>query len=133
MNVKSEVLGKRFRVYFRYLPAMLTDDGIKEALPEVPFDVADSRATKCDIKDMETNEVIATGIAYCDTRDQFEKSKGRRLAFQHALRRFKSYAPAGSPMLMMEADADRKLRSIRREFWKAYFSEMDKKLVCDAK
>jgi len=140
MRIMSEILGKELGVYFRYLPAILVPRGTGQEIAvacATPLASADTRATRCDIKDMKTGEVIATGMSYCDTRDQFEKSKGRRLAFGKALEIWSDgpilcdmwRAYYGRSDVMEFANIGVFGRYIRREFWKAYFSQMDKKLV----
>lgn len=133
MRVKiAELNGAEFRVFFRRrLLALEKKDAIGYVW-RVPADgeknVHAGIATQCVIESKPSGKICAQATVVCDSRDNFSKSAGRRRAFTAAMKQF-----SWSGVVLTDADDKdidpERVRKIRAEFWNAYFSQMDKKLV----
>lgn len=143
-----ELEDKTFRVVFqRSLVALVKDSkkGYYFAVPDHHNKLVRSTsiATVCRIIETGNNEgknrIWAEGRSICDTRDNFDKSQGRRRAFTQALVEFSILSKpiieivnrkfGNKPIEEILDSVHVWLKSIRGVFWKAYFKSMDKKLV----
>lgn len=127
-DVEVPEMSAKFRVTFgRTLVVLDKSDktGFKfqesNALPCPEKFVGVSIATTCRIfryVNDDKRELIVHSKAVCDTRDVFDKSKGRKKALGNAL-----------DIFVDKITLKELARKIRRCFWMAYFKQVDRKIL----
>ena len=95
---------------------------------EMPWGHPKGGSTRCTIeviKDMTTNpyvtELVDTAVAFCHSKDQFNKSTGRKYSLRKALSKWDDVIEM--PYLMGTPEVNRYTKRQRKLFWDAYFKE----------
>jgi hypothetical protein len=89
-------------------------------------EVNERRVTTCSIMSMETGTELGVGEAILHPRDKFSRPKGRKLALARALQRLGSRRvvelSSAEPEVKMTVVESKKMISLRKAFWDAFFA-----------